>query len=140
MIQLNYNITQTITNINEDIIEKIDEIEKWTGGVSFFGEFLDRCEFDSKNIESTFSLDKRELIYILASIKTSYLIRFLKILAEHDYQEFKNLINSINFHSQDIPLALQVTERILLLYRITIFPDLFSKEKIMLLCNTVNNI
>lgn len=138
MKSLTYNITQKVANIDKSIIEKIDDIEEWTGGISYFGDFLEKCELDFSNIESIFHIEKENIIHMLACVKTSYLIRFLRILAEHDYNEFKNLIYYINNNYYQVPLAQQVSDRIILLYRVTVFPELFSNDNFMIICNTVN--
>lgn len=138
MNSLTYNITQKVANIDKKIIDKIDDIEEWTGGISYFGDFLDKCDNNYSNIESIFHIDKDSLIHILACVKTSYLIKFLRILAEHDYNEFKVLISYINNTCQNSQLSQQVSDRIILLYRVTVFPELFSNDNFMIICNTVN--
>jgi hypothetical protein len=137
MNSLTYDVVRSITKISKDMIFEIDHIEDWTIGVNYFGDFLNKCESKSSYIGELYNLDKSNLVYMLACVKTSYLIKALQKMAIYDYEKFKEFIEFLNENKDEIPLAGQIIDRILLLYRITIFPDLFSKDNFVVIYNTI---
>jgi hypothetical protein len=137
MNNLTYDVVRSITKISKDMIFEIDHIEDWTIGVNYFGDFLNKCESNSSYIGELYKLDKHNLVYMLACVKTSYLIKALQKMAIFDYEKFREFINFLNENKDEIPLAGQIIDRILLLYRITIFPDLFSKDNFVVIYNTI---
>lgn len=137
MSGLTYDVVRSVTKINEEMIFEIDHIENWTIGVNYFGEFLDKCESNSSNIGELYKLEKIALVHMLACVKTSYLVHALQKMASYDYQKFIDFIDFINENVDEIPLASQISDRIILLYRITIFPELFSKDNFMVIYNTI---
>lgn len=137
MNSLTYDVVRSITKISKEMIWEIDHIEDWTIGVNYFGDFLDKCESNSSYIGELYLLDKSTLIYMLACVKTSYLIKALQKMAIYDYEKFREFIDFVNTNKDEIPLAEQIIDRVLLLYRVTIFPELFSKNNFVVIYNTI---
>lgn len=137
MKSLTYDVVRSITKINKEMIFELDHIEDWTIGVNYFGDFLEKCEDNSSNIGGLYELEKPTLIHMLACVKTSYLINALQKMAIYDYEKFINFIDFINENKGTMPLAEQITDRIILLYRVTVFPELFSNDNFVVIYKTI---
>lgn len=137
MNNLTYDVVSSVVKIDKEMIIEIDEIEDWTIGVHYFGDFLKKCDNNPDLINELFEVDMTHLVHILACVKTSYLVQALQKMATYDYSKFINFIEFVNENNSKVELAKQIHDRILLLYRITIFPDLFSNDNFVLIYNTL---
>jgi hypothetical protein len=119
------------------LINEIDALETWTIQDEDVIFHVERILSNTDYTHRLIKLDFYSLITIFSYLGTNILIKTLHTMGETEPNFLKNFLSELN-ENDDNEMALYLKERFFLLYRLSVFPALFSDDNFVVLYKTLS--
>lgn len=125
-----------------DLIKLLEEQENWTIEESEIQEKIDHLITNWEEISESKDIKKDRIIKLLSYISTGDMIHFISSLEKIDKDFIEALMNSVNqLNENEMPIfSMLLARRLLVIYRLSILPKIFSEDRLKALEKEINNL
>lgn len=125
-----------------DLIKLLEEQENWTIEESEIQEKIDHLITNWEEISESKDIKKDRIIKLLSYISTGDMIHFISSLEKIDKDFIEALMNSVNqLNENEMPIfSMLFARRLLVIYRLSILPKIFSEDRLKALEKEINNL
>lgn len=127
MMKLNEDVFYNLDKITDKTLEKLSKLEKNSVSKETSSNILGF----SSNLHHIEDIRFDKLMLLLSKFDSSNLVKFMLSVNESDDELSKELLNSINRMSEENnDSAKYVSEKLLSLYRLSLFSSIFNEERL----------
>ena len=127
MIKLNEDVFYNLDKISDKALESLSKLEK----NSVSKETSSNISGFSSNLRQIEDVKFDKLMVLLSKFDSSNLVKFMLSVNESDDELSKELLNSINRMSEENDdSAKYVSEKLLSLYRLSLFSSIFNEKRL----------
>jgi hypothetical protein len=127
-------------NTKSSIINLLEDQEDWVSKNPDIEEKVENIIMNWSDILKTKNPKKDTFIRLMAYLSTGQMINFLNAIEKMDKKFVDELLESINQINSNDKFKMILSQRLLVIYRMSIIPKVFSPERLQALENEINKL
>lgn len=135
-MRITEDILEVALNAQRNVIKEMEKVENWAVSNDEIDQKINKFLKRFKEINEKKEIDKKDIIRLVAFLYTGNMLNIVDEIKTKDEEFINDLISIVNLineeHDSD-KLTHLFAERLMVIYRMQVIPEIFSKERIDIL-------